>query len=238
MDIPSDATKKVQRDRRVFFRLLNTIKVMLGLLFILTAIVWLLPFTHPVKLLIHANLAEYYRHAGESDYKFSLSDVTFLKYYDKQFEDFKFLDSCPNLGALYLTRCDFGSFAGFDRLKSIQYLSMDKCAIDDLSQLNQLNRLKTLAIAEMPHFEYNLLNDLVELKQLFIHQSEIANLDWVPIGLEEFNVNQCVNLTNIEGIINVKQLKVLDLSENSNRINMKPIQSLDSLVLKLVDGSE
>lgn len=138
---------------------------------------------------------------------------------------FENLKSLINLKYLYITGTGINDLTPLSTLSELTELAAGENQITDISPLSSLKNIQNLLLNNNKICDITPLSNLTNLTQLWLSSNKIS--DTVPLGslksLKELMLNDnCLTEDSLSGIMNLKSLNYLDLSDN-------PINNIDML---------
>lgn len=162
----------------------------------------------------------------------AFTGLTDLSLEDEQsISDLTPLSKLENLRRLTLNGCniDDNKLAKLGSLKNLNYLSLERNNISNLSNLKPLVQLHTLSVSNNRLSDISPVSSLTALETLNISKNGIENLSSLQslAALKELNASENA-ISDLSQIANMKALRILNVS--SNRIfNLNGIQNIKTL---------
>ncbi|MEI5948937.1 leucine-rich repeat domain-containing protein [Bacillus albus] len=169
-----------------------------------------------------------------------IQDVTGLEYMtnletltleEVKLENIQFISSLRQLKSLSITYGELKDIGPLAELEHIESLSLRNNKISDLSPLNQMKKIKMLDLNSNYIKDIKPLFTVTTLKTLTVANNQISNANLAGIEqLKNVKILSLSNngLTNIEHIIPMKKLVELDLSKNELE-NIEPVSRLSTV---------
>ncbi|MED2931171.1 NEAT domain-containing protein, partial [Bacillus wiedmannii] len=169
-----------------------------------------------------------------------IQDVTGLEYMtnletltleEVKLENIQFISSLRQLKSLSITYGELKDIGPLAELEHIESLSLRNNKISDLSPLSQMKKIKMLDLNSNYIKDIKPLFTVTTLKTLTVANNQISNANLAGIEqLKNVKILSLSNngLTNIEHIIPMKKLVELDLSKNELE-NIEPVSRLSTV---------
>lgn len=184
----------------------------------------------------------------------ALSNLQYLLIRDANISDFMFLSSCKNLSALWIGSCPCHDLSFVTKLPKLNNFHIDSY-VPDLSPLYASKKLVAVSIGSASDAEVNdLLDNMgkrltsLGLKSCTINDATLVRiaalkLEYLLIGGQPLNSIALLwnskslqslklfgmSVESLEGIQNLKKLKVLDLENMEGTVNLTPVYGMPKL---------
>lgn len=185
------------------------------------------------------------------DYEYNL-ELDILKYFNNleilEIRNFNIdestlniLLSMNNLKSLSFQLCTFEVTNNMQKLK-LKEFHLDSCKMNDYSFIFDMKNLERLTLSGVENLNILKLNEMVNLKYLNISHTNCSNDVLNILSLEELYIDNS-NITNINFVLELPNLKVLSLSQEQyenkkeliNKIKEKNIEIYDYSIMLLGD---
>lgn len=120
------------------------------------------------------------------------------------------IQKCKNLKRLYIDKCKMSDYSALSELKELEELTIGNSTVEDLSWLPRLTKLKKL----------ELLN-CIKIED-FSYIGQCSALNWLAIDGSKL-------LKNINFIANLRNLEILNISNNGTVESVAPIRNIPTI---------